>query len=65
MMRMFYFDVTLRIVHSGRRLDVALYKGVRAANELAARRAVLNRFLDDGLQVVRLGRAAERSRGER
>ena len=64
-MTMFYFDVTLRIVHEGRRMDVALYKGVRAANELAARRAILDRFLDDGVQVVRLGRAAERSCDDR
>ena len=65
MMRMFFFDVTLRVVHEGRPVDVALYKGVRAADELAARRTLLGRFLDDGFQVLRLGRAAERSRGGR
>jgi hypothetical protein len=64
-MRMFFFDVMLRAVHEGRPIDVLLYKGVRAADELTARRAVLGRFLDDGLQVLRLGHAAERSRGGR
>jgi hypothetical protein len=64
-MRMFFFEVTLRVVHEGRPIDARLYKGVRAADELAARRALLTRFLDDGFQVLRLGRAAERSRGSR
>jgi hypothetical protein len=64
-MRMFFFDVTLRVVHEGRPTDVVLYKGARARDELAARRAVLGRYHDAGLQVLRLGRAAERSRGVR
>jgi hypothetical protein len=62
---MFFFDVTLRVVHEGRPMDMMLYKGVRAAGEHPARRALLDRFLDDGFQVLRLGCAAERSRGGR
>ena len=64
-MRMFFFDVTLRVVHDGRPMDMMLYKGIRATDEHAARRTLLGRFLDDGFQVLRLGRAAERSRGGR
>ncbi len=64
-MRMFFFDVSLRVVHEGRLMDFMVYKGVRAADEHAARRTLLGRFLDDGFQVLRLGRAAERSRGGR
>lgn len=65
MKRMFYFDVTVRVAHEGRPIDVSLTKGARAADGLTARRAVLGRFLDRGFQVLRLEPVAEGRLGGR
>ena len=59
-MRMFYFDVTLKVMHHGIPEKVVVYKAARALNELSARRIVLNQFLAEGFQVVRIDRVEER-----
>ena len=59
-MQMFFFDVKLKVLYEGRPSKAVLYKGARAGDELAARRIVLNQFLDGGFQVVRLDRVGER-----
>jgi hypothetical protein len=56
-MSLYFFDVTVRVVHDGRPTDVVLRKAARAASEHQARRAVLDRYLDAGFQVAKLRRA--------
>ena len=58
-MPMYFFDVTLAVRHEGRPIQTVVYRGARAADELTARRIVLNQFLDRGFQVVRLDRVRE------
>ncbi|HWE35630.1 MAG TPA: hypothetical protein VG406_03590 [Isosphaeraceae bacterium] len=60
-MLVYFFDVTIRVRHEGKALDTVVYKAASAADEHSARRAVLCRYLDNGFQVVRLRRVAERS----
>jgi hypothetical protein len=60
-MRVYYFDVTIRVRHEGEALDAVVYKAARAADEHSARRNVLCRYLDAGFQVVRLRRVVERT----
>lgn len=60
-MRMYFFDVTVKVVQDEAPRKVVLYKGARASDELAARRKLLNRLLDRGFQVVRIDRIRERS----
>ena len=59
-MRMFFFDVTLKVTQHGVPEKVVVYKAARALNELSARRLILNRFLAEGFQVVRIDRVEER-----
>lgn len=59
-MRMYFFDVTVRVEHRGLPIDPILYKGARACDELTARRLVLNQYLKSGFRVVRLDRVDER-----
>lgn len=61
-MNLFFFEVTLRVVHQGRPTDTVLFKSARASSEHLARRAVLSALLDDGFQVVRLRWVEERTR---
>jgi glycosyltransferase A (GT-A) superfamily protein (DUF2064 family) len=59
-MRMYFFDVTLKVKHDDVSEKVVVYKAARAFNELSARRVVLNPFLAGGFQVVRIDRVEER-----
>ncbi len=60
MMRMDFFDVTVKGTHQDIPRKVVLYKGARAGDELTARRILLERFLKDRFQVVRIDRVPER-----
>jgi hypothetical protein len=60
MMRMFFFDVTVKVLHHGVAEKVVVYKAAKAFNELSARRMILNSFLAEGFQVVRIDRVEER-----
>jgi hypothetical protein len=57
---MYFFDVTLKVVHQGVPEKVVVYKAASAFNELSARRVLLNQFLAGGFQVVRIDRVEER-----
>jgi hypothetical protein len=59
-MRMYYFDVTVKVMHNGVAEKVVIYKGARGLRELSARRIILNQFLAGGFQVVRIDRVPER-----
>jgi hypothetical protein len=59
-MRMFYFDVIVKVTHDEISHTVVLFKGARAADELTARRKVLDRLLEKRFQVVRIDRVRER-----
>ena len=59
-MRMYFFDVTLKVMKDGVAERVVVYKAARAFNELSARRVLLNQFLAQGFQVVRIDRVEER-----
>lgn len=59
-MRMFYFDVTLKVEAAGLPVKTVIYRAARAWNELSARRVILNQLLAGGFQVVRIDRVAER-----
>jgi hypothetical protein len=59
-MRMYFFDVTVKIMHHDVADKVIIYKGARASDELSARRAILNQLLDRRFQVVRIDRVPER-----
>ena len=58
-MPMYFFDMTLAVRHEGLPIKTVVYRGARAADELTARRIVLNQFLDRGFHVVRLDRVRE------
>ena len=58
-MPMYFFDMTLAVRHEGLPIKTVVYRGARAADELTARRIVLNQFLDRRFQVVRLDRVRE------
>ncbi len=60
-MHMYFFDVTVKVMHQDVPGKVVLYKGARAVDELTARRKILNRFLDRRFQVVRIDRVRERT----
>jgi hypothetical protein len=60
-MKMYFFDVTLKVDDHGIPTKTVIYKGARAWNELTARRIVLYQFLEGGFQVVRIDRVPERS----
>jgi hypothetical protein len=60
-MKMYFFDVTIKVENCGVPVKTVLYKGARGWNELNARRVILNQFLEGGFQVVRIDRVAERS----
>lgn len=59
-MRMYFFDVTLKVMNNGAPEKVVVYKAARAFNELAARRTILNQLLARAFQVVRIDRVQER-----
>jgi hypothetical protein len=59
-MRMYFFDVTVKVMHRDVPDKVVLYKGARARDELAARRKILDQFLERRFQVVRIDRVSER-----
>ncbi|MHB1558198.1 MAG: hypothetical protein ACYC61_12105 [Isosphaeraceae bacterium] len=59
-MRMFFFDVTIKVEADGLPVKIVIYRAARAWNELSARRAILNPLLAGGFQVVRIDRIAER-----
>lgn len=59
-MHMYYFDVTMKVMHRDAPEKVVLYKAARARNELAARRLLLNQFFNRRFQVVRIDRVGER-----
>jgi hypothetical protein len=60
MMRMYFFDVTVKVMHHDVPEKVTVYKGARAPSEHLARRLILNQFLAGGFQVVRIDRVEER-----
>lgn len=60
-MRMYFFDVTLKVMNQGVPEKVVVYKAARAFNELSARRTILNHLLVQGFQVVRIDRVEEQS----
>ena len=60
-MRMYFFDVTVKVMHRDSPKKVVVYKAARALDELTARRLILNQFLAGGFQVVRIDRVGERS----
>ena len=59
-MRMYFFDVTVKVMHHEFPENVLVYRAARAVNELTARRIILNQFLAGGFQVVRIDRVGER-----
>jgi hypothetical protein len=59
-MRIYFFDVTVKVMHLGVPMKVVLYKGARADDELTARRKILERLLERRFQVVRIDRVRER-----
>jgi hypothetical protein len=59
-MRMYFFDVTVKVMHHGVPAKVVIYKGARALRELSARRIILYDLLAEGFQVVRIDRVPER-----
>ncbi len=59
-MRMFFFDVTLKVEADGLPVKVVIYRAARAWNELSARRLVLNPLLAGGFQVLRIDRVTDR-----
>ncbi len=59
-MRMYFFDVTVKVAFRGIAEKVVLYKGARGYNELGARRVLLNQLMAAGFQVVRIDRVPER-----
>ncbi len=59
-MSMYFFDVILKVRFEGRPMEALLYKAVHAESEHEARRQLLNRYINDGFQVLRLDRVAER-----
>jgi hypothetical protein len=59
-MCMYFFDVTVKVIHQRGPSKVAIYKGARASDELTARRKLLTQLLDRGFQVVRIDRVGER-----
>ena len=58
-MRMYFFDVTVKVIHRDFPEKVVVYKAARAVDELTARRIILNQFLAGGFQVVRIDRVGE------
>lgn len=59
-MGMFFFHVILKVRFEGRPMEALLYKAIPAEDEHTARRALLNRYIGDGFQVLRLERVEER-----
>jgi hypothetical protein len=59
-MRMYFFDVTVKVMHNGIHEKVVFYKAARGFRELAARRVILNQLLAAGFQVARIDRVEER-----
>ncbi len=59
-MKMYFFDVTVKVMKRGVPEKVVIYKGARGFQELSARRVILNQLLAEGFQVVRIDRVPER-----
>jgi hypothetical protein len=64
-MRIYFFDVTLKVDRDGRPVETVSRKAARAASEHLARRSVVCHYLADGFQVLRLVCVNERARGGR
>ncbi len=58
-MRMYFFEVTVKVDEDGLPARKVVYRGARAWNELAARRTLLNQFIEQSFQVVRIDRVPE------
>jgi hypothetical protein len=59
-MRIYFFDVTVKVMHRDGPGQVVLYKAARAGDELTARRKILEQLLQGRFQVVRIDRVPER-----
>jgi hypothetical protein len=59
-MHMYFFDVTVKVMHEDGPGKVVLYKAARARDELTARRKILEQLLQGRFQVVRIDRVPER-----
>jgi hypothetical protein len=59
-MRIYFFDVTVKVMHDDVSQKVVIYKAARAIDELTARRKILNQLLEGRFQVVRIDRVPER-----
>lgn len=59
-MRTYFFHVILKVQFEGRPMEALLYKAIHAESEHLARRLLLNRYINDGFQVLRLDRVEER-----
>lgn len=57
---MYFFDVTVKVLHHGVPGKTVVYKAAQGYNELSARRVILNQFLAGGFQVIRIDRVEER-----
>ncbi|MGE3818064.1 MAG: hypothetical protein AB7I30_01390 [Isosphaeraceae bacterium] len=64
-MRIYFFDVTVKVQHEGRAVQTVVRKSARAADDHQARRNVLDHYLRRGHQVVRLTPVEERTRRPR
>lgn len=60
-MRIFFFDVTVKVQHDGRAVQTIVRKSARAVHEHNARRIVLDFYLRKGFQVLRLTPVEERT----
>ncbi len=61
-MRIFFFDVTVKVQQDGRAAQSVVRKSARAEHEHEARRIVLDHYLRRGHQVIRLTAVEERTR---
>lgn len=59
-MSVYYFNVILKVHFEGNPMEALLYKAIHAESEHKARRQLLNRYLNDGFQILRLERAEQR-----
>jgi hypothetical protein len=53
-MKTYMFNITLRVQHDGKLMNVVVCRGFRAETELAARREVFKDMLNTGFQVKRI-----------
>jgi hypothetical protein len=60
--RIYFFDVTVKVQQDGRAAQTIVRKSARASHEHEARRTVLDHYLRRGHQVIRLTPVEERTR---